>query len=702
MAAARNQPTYDFLSGNMPSPPRQILRETLKQSMLVKADIGNEQLRAQINSLQYELETVKQERELAALRHQSEIRELQTRAEADFKRAQTAETTANTATKKLDAVVRGAKDDESRATNEKLELERKLRTLQEQNHSLREELEEAKAELLSEQRHSKHAYSELETRHASLQSSYSGLQQDLDAKVASLQTTQQRLSQREAEVGSLENEVIRLKAQTGDADMLAAIKRELTEQVTHIKKLESTNREQLAELKQLRKIQKNIDVVEEEKRTLESKVRMMDGLRRELAEAQLQVQILKDEKHAWTSYLENEAAGQIKLGFHSPEEMAKAFAQERLERATLMEKLGALQPELIVKEEIVRSLEDEKAKLTVELEKMRTSGSGAGDGKARARLERQKNLAVKEIEYLRAQVKTFEAEETEFRPEMVDEQKANRVQELEDLVDQYRKEMQVLQTEVSKLEAQPAPTSPLKRPRSEEDDERLGELRRKTRTLQDEVASLQSRNALLDAELKANISQLTSLKDSSRTRILSLRSNPTDDFAAATQSTLAVLRAENRALLDRLEGRPGGTKVVPISTLDNTRGQLAELQAQLAAAEKKTLRLKQIWSSKSLEFREAVASVLGWKLDFMPNGRVKATSILYPALVLDDGEEAENSIVFDGENGTMKVSGGPQSVFAGQIRSNIEFWVEQRKEVPCFLAQLTLDFYEMTTRAARM
>ncbi|KAK4939893.1 coiled-coil domain-containing protein mad1, partial [Elasticomyces elasticus] len=447
---------------------------------LTRTDIGNEQLRAQINSLQYELETVKQERELAALRHQSEIREFQTRAEADFKRAQTAETTASTATKKLDAVVRGAKDDESRATNEKLELERKLRTLQEQNHSLREELEEAKAELLSEQRHSKHAYSELETRHATLQSSYSALQQDLDAKVASLQTTQQRLSQREAEVGSLENEVIRLKAQTGDADMLAAIKRELTEQVTHIKKLESTNREQLVELKQLRKIQKNIDVVEEEKRTLESKVRMMDGLRRELAEAQLQVQILKDEKHAWTSYLENEAAGQTKLGFDSPEEMAKAFVQERLERATLMEKLGALQPELTVKEEIVRSLEDEKAKLTVELEKMRTSGSGAGDGKARARLERQKNLAVKEIEYLRAQVKTFEAEETEFRPEMVDEQKANRVQELEDLVDQYRKEMQVLQTEVSKLEAQPAPTSPLKRPRSEEDDERLGELRRRT------------------------------------------------------------------------------------------------------------------------------------------------------------------------------------------------------------------------------
>ncbi|TKA39640.1 hypothetical protein B0A55_13450, partial [Friedmanniomyces simplex] len=61
----------------------------------------------------------------------------------------------------------------------------------------------------------------------------------------------------------------------------------------------------------------------------------------------------------------------------------------------------------------------------------------------------------------------------------------------------------------------------------------------------------------------------------------------------------------------------------------------------------------------------------------MPNGRVKATSILYPSTVGQNGEEEEeNSIVFDGENGTMKVSGGPQSVFAGEIKGLIDFWVE--------------------------
>ena len=69
--------------------------------------------------------------------------------------------------------------------------------------------------------------------------------------------------------------------------------------------------------------------------------------------------------------------------------------------------------------------------------------------------------------------------------------------------------------------------------------------------------------------------------------------------------------------------------------------------------------------------------------------------------VLPDGEKEENSIVFDGENGTMKVSGGPRSVFAGEIRGLIEFWVEGRKEIPCFLAACTLEFYERSTRAAK-
>ncbi|KAI5363964.1 Putative spindle assembly checkpoint component Mad1 [Septoria linicola] len=705
--ARANQPTYDFLAGEQEQ--RQPLRETMKQSTVTRPDINNEDLRAQLRTVQYELDSIKHERELHDLHHQQELREAQSRAEADFKRAQTAESAANVATKKVEALSRDTQEERDRYANEKLQLEKKVRSLQDDNRVLRDDLEEAKADLEGAGRHRQHAFSALEQKYSTLQASVEDIQQDLSGKVAALQTAQQKLVRKETEAGELENEVLRLKAQTGDADTLAVIKKELTEQVAYIKKLEQTNREHLAELKQFRKTSKSVEVVEEEKRALEAKVRMMDDMRKELAEAQLQKRILEDEKTSWTSYLETEAADGEDLRYETPEQMAKAFLQERLERLELLNKLGSIQPELTVKDENIRTLREEKARLQTDLEEVRTSATtGAtatgGDAKAKARLERQKNLLTKEVDYLRAQMKTFEAEEAEFSPEQVDEARSKRVQQLEEALDQYRGEVQTLQSELSQLEKQPAPLqTPKKRSREDDDaaDERLGELQRKARTLQSDLEKLQKRNHLLEAELKASASQVKSLKESSRTRVLEFRNNPTAEAEAIKMSTLHTLRDENAALLAQLEGQANGTKVVPMSTLENIRLQLEDTKAQMKKMEKKDMRLRQIYSAKALEFREAVCSILGWKLDFMPNGRVKCTSILYPTQFYD-GEEVENSIVFDGENGTMKVSGGPQSVFAGEIKEMIEFWVEGRKEIPCFLAALTLEFYDKTTRAMKL
>ena len=706
---ARNQPTYDFITGAEQSPPRQTLRETLKQSTIAKPDINNENLRSQLHTLQYELDSLKQDRELVALQHQQELRDVQNRAEADFKRAQASEAAKNAAVKKADTMTRDWQEMQDRAANERTTLEKKIRGLQDDNRGLREELEDAQAELSSQDRQSKHAFSELEQKHEALQASVEGMQVDLESRVSALQSTQQKLVQKEAEVGNLENEVLRLKAQTGDSDTLAVIKKELSEQVAYIKKLEVTNREHVAELKQFRKTQKSIDVVEEEKRALEGRVRMMDDLRRELSEAQLQKRILEDEKKGWTSYLETEAADDQEVRFETPEQMAKAFLQERLERLSMVDKLGSMQPEMSVKDEEIQRLRDERAKLQAEVEKSKNSGTAtaptatSGDSRARARLERQKNLVTKEVEYLRAQMKTFEAEEAEFNPDQINEEQLNRIHELEDMVQQYRTEVEALQAELSNVELQPVPVSPKKRAREEDEeaDERLGEMKRKLRTLQADIEKVQSRNQVLEAELRASASQIKSLKETSRTRILELRNNPTAEVEAIKMSTLKTLREENAALLTQLEGKSPPTKVVPISTLENMCLQLAEAQTAIAQTEKKTLRLKQIWGSKALEFREAVCSILGWKLDFMPNGRVKVTSTLYPSTLDESGEEEENSIVFDGENGTMKVSGGPKSRFAGEIQGQIDFWVEGQKSIPCFMAACTLEFHDRTTKAAR-
>ncbi|KAK5712044.1 coiled-coil domain-containing protein mad1 [Elasticomyces elasticus] len=708
---ARNQPTYDFLSGS-PAQAQQPLRETLKQSVVSRGDINNENLRAQVNTLQYELDSLRHEKEVTALSHQTLLRDALSRSEILTTRLQTAESLAKTSAQKSEALARELQEERDRSTNERILLEKKIRSLQEDSRQLREDLEESNAELASRERESRYAGEEQERKYETLRASVEEVQRDLEQKMAALQGTQQRLAAKETEVGELENEVLRLRATAGDSETLGVVKKELSEQMGYIKKLELGSREQNAELRNYRKQQKSIEIVEEEKRALEARVRMMEDLRRELAEQQLQRRILEDERRGWTSYLESQA--EDGMVFETPEQMAKAFLQERVERLGLVDRLGKIGPELGVREENIRSLEDDKARLAGELEKLRAAGAANAaapppmpESRARLRLERQLNLAKKEVEYLRAQAKAAEAEETEFGLNTsIDEERTRRIHSLEAMVEQFRTECQTLHAELSNiatLEVQPAATilsSPLKRPREDDDtDSRVGELRRKTRSLQDELDVLRSGNAGLRAELEVCGKQLTALRSASRTRTLELRSNPTAEVEKVKMLTLTTLREENRALLAQLEGKPHSAKVVPISTLESVRLEVKEREETIKSLEKKMLRLKQIWSSKALEFREAVASILGWKIDFMPNGRVSVSSLLYPDTVVVDEETGEevveaNCIVFDGEQGTMKVSGGPRSAFAGVLAGGIEFWVEGRKSVPGFLAASTLEFYE--------
>lgn len=584
-------------------------------------------------------------------------------------------------------------------------------------------MEEARAELSTQERRLKHDVTELENQERTLKQGLEELTRDRDEKAEALVKTQQRLVQREEEVGSLENEVMRLKTQTGDVDTLAVIKRELSDQVNHIQKLEATLREQHTELKQRRKDAKAIEVVEEEKRVLETKVRLMHDLRKELSEAQLQRQILEDERRSWTAYLENmDSSDSDQAKFETPEDLAKAYVEERFDRASLVDQLGQVKPELSAKDAVITSLEEQKAALQEELEKLKSAPKPTPEttladvSKAQARLERQKTLAIKEVEYLRAQLKMFDAEEGEFEPEKQDEVRAKRVQELEDLVDQYRKEVSSLHTSLTKTEnasqsQQQPPSTPLgtKRPLSPAatpvNDERLGALTRKNRTLQDSLTQLEKAKALVEKELAAMKSQLKALKSSSRIRVLELRDNPTTNIEKVKMDTLRTLKAENEVLLSQLSNSNTASatadtpaepsNLVPLASLTRLRADLTEKDALIASKEKHLLRLKQIFTSKSLEFREAVASILGWKMDFMPNGRVRVTSMFHPG---DEsagaGADATNSIIFDGEQGTMKVSGGPRSKFAAEIRPNIEYWVEGRKEIPCFLAACTLEFWE--------
>jgi mitotic spindle assembly checkpoint protein MAD1 len=365
------------------------------------------------------------------------------------------------------------------AAKHKSELERQIRRFKAENTEVKGWVQDKQEELDTQERGFRRQREEYSGRNKMLEKENSELREEVESKERTLDEVQGKLEGKDAEVEELQMELLRVKAQTGDVDTLKVLKKELSEQVNHIKTLESTNRRQLAELKALREGHKSIDVLQEEKRALEGKVKAMDELREQLSSVQLRASILQDERNAWESYFQSE-----ELEFDSPESLAKALIEERVEKAVLVEKAGRSNPELQQKEEQIQDMEGQIGVLKKELESLKEYATK--DGKARQRMERQRSLALKEAQFLREQLKSFQTEETVFMEKgAYDEQKTQSIQELEALLEEYKAEIEKLKAEAASFRKENELPVSRKRAFEENNDERLGELTRRNRQLQE-------------------------------------------------------------------------------------------------------------------------------------------------------------------------------------------------------------------------
>ena len=661
-----------------------------------------EELKAEVGTLKYQISSYEQEKELARLQMENEMRDTKRRAEDDFKAKQAADGEKSKALRQVEALQSELDALRTKKEAQKRELEAKTRDAQEEARLLQEQLEDLSSARDEAARMAEREITDLKARIATSQRTAHEFEEESRTREDVLERTQALLAERDETVGRLEADVLRLKAQTGDAETIAVIRRELSDQVTHIRMLEAKNREQLTELKHLRQVHKAVEIVEEEKRSLQRRLEAAESLDAELDEERRRRRRLEDERRAWTAYLQSESSAGDPVEFESPEAMARALIAERLNVASLLEQLGALQPEIADRDNIIKTLEGDIAGLRSQIEKLKGTGGDPSNDRARARLDRQRALAVKEVEYLRAQLKTFDMEDMTMQPDSVDEQRAKRIQELEDLVDRYKEEVNTLHADLTSLEsASTSPAQPVlgtKRARDAEregESEQLGQLARKNRKLQSEFSELQTTYRLLRKEHDVMSEQLAAAKEQLKTRVLALRSNPTSDFEAVKAETLKALRLENAELLAHVQRQPTLFATVPASQLAAAQREIAEARAETASSQKSARRLKEVWAAKSAEFKEAVFSTLGWTVTFIPGGKMRVESVYHPSMT----DEHENSIIFDGEKGTMKVGGGPRSAFATRIGDNIKFWVRERGCVPCFLAALTLEFYEEHTRA---
>ncbi|KAG2135571.1 mitotic checkpoint protein-domain-containing protein [Suillus cothurnatus] len=420
----------------------------------------------------------------------------------------------------------------------------------------------------------------------------------------------------------------------------SVVRDELQRQAGYLRSLESINAKLTTELARYKDRHTSVEVLREEKRTLESKVAIMEGLREKVAKLEAQVEAARQERKDW------------QVPTQSPHSQIASEAREaadalQAEVQTLKEKVG--------------------------------------------RREQRTQLAEREARFLQALVASFTAEESAARESpAVDNLSQQRIQHLEESIADYKSENSRLQSALDTAQADNTIGGP-KRTRKDlvqEIDAQKVAADEATKSLQEAQKILTQQEDKIETleqtlfELRGEIGAGNHVPPGMR--VLCLSDNPAQQWTDLRQS-----------VMDRLKERKRSAHQTPAESWEVLDKEKKELEEVVKQKEKRLLRLQQVFTAKSAEFREAIASILGLKLAFYPNGQVRVTSIydLSASFVFqpltkpgENGEGARMQLIAQGE-------GGPQD-----LPQLMRFWVNEEQCIPGFLASVTLECYDKSKR----
>ncbi|PWY99216.1 MAD-domain-containing protein [Testicularia cyperi] len=629
----------------------------------------------------------------------------------------------------------------------------------------------------------------IRSKNVALESELVQIKAEAEAAKAKARNLEDEVGAQKAELDDLQNAYdderkMRLQQSSSalaNGEQGKKLEEELKRQTSHLRKLEAENAHLVAENGRLTQHTSNVELLREEKRGLESKLRVLEELRSRLAEAETRIDELKQERESWDSLLRSGIEDDVEAAFAASANAETVTAADAvavpapasLDRSTLPSYLSALRG-------TVSGLQSRVSSLSTSLEKLRSRNQTLEEEaqdvdaiKQKLHLELQtaqtqvakaskrESLLAQELEGLKKLLQTYEAEEQNFKnaaaaaSQGVDSGSVNggagqktggvydsahleRIGMLEREREGARHEYRNLQADNEALQKQIAERDA----KMEEDD--LDALRSRASTLESDRAALEAKVAALEADVSALGKELGDLGkenetlwarvgrgefDQHRQRCLVLAVNPVFQDLDLRRKTLDALKAENAELLKRVEelsaaaaslpstsetetsaavapaeGKGNGVEaLVPQSVVQNLRQDISDLRVSIASKDKAMLRLKQVFSAKANEFREAIQSLFGYKVKFLENGKVKLTSTFNRSknsttLIFEPSETGANV-------GKMKLLGEAVQ-FPGLVNlaGLKEYWLDPdgiRQSVPCFLAALNLELYESCTMAIR-
>ncbi|GAB1522174.1 coiled-coil domain-containing protein mad1 [Rhizoctonia solani] len=460
-----------------------------------------------------------------------------------------------------------------------------------------------------------------------------------------------------------------------------------TGQTSHITQLTRHN----AQLTRQLQAQQNAEILAEENRSLQTKVTELNAEVQRMAKTEAELRV------AASASTRTRAEQQVEK---EKEELEVEVTKLRVQNAKLLDEVGELKSNVgKVKSKLsgtnnvlgregedADDVEDDSeaqiADLEAEVERMRGIV---------AALQVKVRIGSEERKVLRGILSTTYAD--------ADDALTARVEQLEKLLEQKDAEAAADSVDMSmRSQIGDATFSTVRweaireREKREKVEEEMAELTKQIEAHEETIEQLEQTLFELRGEIAAGT------HDEPGTRTLQLADNPEARWFAMREEEVGRMKEEINVLRARItEGGSGvataadGGDGVPRETYENLQREKEELEEVVKQKEKRLLRLKSVFQSKAVEFRDSISSLLGYKLHFEPK-HVRLTSVYDRDIDLKFASGGGNQAVM----GPIRIGGGAQNKeeIETQVLELKSIWVDQKQNVPCFLAQLTMYAYE--------
>ncbi|XP_015762515.1 PREDICTED: mitotic spindle assembly checkpoint protein MAD1-like [Acropora digitifera] len=225
-----------------------------------------------------------------------------------------------------------------------------------------------------------------------------------------------------------------------------------------------------------------------------------------------------------------------------------------------------------------------------------------------------------------------------------------------------------------------------------------------TSLLKTEIEKLKEENVKLQEqldvyEIRKEQMHMQGYYDPTKSKVVHMSMNPSSVARQQRGEELERLRKENELLRKRLQllEEAGGSAVQDLNpgvsdfspeNAPSVVKQVEDFKAQVASAEMKNQRLKEVFKKKIQEFREACYALTGYKVDVTRDNQYRLQSMY--------AERSTDDLLFESTpKGEMMLLA---TDFSSQLTDQIDTYLTRFNSIPAFLSSITLELFNRQTQ----